>query len=167
MLLAAICVLVLGGILVAGLWPFHAPRNDVRLVGGRKRPTVRPAWQHCQREFFSRAVATTRNQACSFEIWLQPLTELTIRGRFLRSIILGRSDRSVPVAAVAGLIWRIYRAGIDASGRERTSRIYVDDVFRASKPVFVSITSGGGGLPFTPTARWSEDMEVSAFPAKT
>src|SRR5579872_7264163 len=24
-----ICVLVLAGILIAGLWPFHAPKNDV------------------------------------------------------------------------------------------------------------------------------------------
>jgi hypothetical protein len=32
-LVTGMCALVLGVILVAGLWPFHAPRNDVSWLG--------------------------------------------------------------------------------------------------------------------------------------
>ena len=34
MFLRAICVFVLLGILVAGLWPFHAPKNEVSWLSG-------------------------------------------------------------------------------------------------------------------------------------
>ncbi|MGD0310449.1 MAG: hypothetical protein ABSC02_14330, partial [Acidobacteriota bacterium] len=33
-LLGVACGLVLGGLLVAGLWPFHSPRNQVTWVAG-------------------------------------------------------------------------------------------------------------------------------------
>ena len=69
--LLAICLLVLCGILMAGLWPFHAPKNDVSwlregngLLFGKHgtivsaSPFKTRAWQD--------------DNSCSLEIWLEP-----------------------------------------------------------------------------------------------
>lgn len=66
---AVICVLVLAGTLTAGLWPFHAPRNQVAWLGdglmfGRHGTA-----------FSTRLVATfpgAEDTGRSIEIWLQP-----------------------------------------------------------------------------------------------
>ena len=39
-LLRVACGLVLGGLLVAGLWPFHSPRNQVTWVAGATACTL-------------------------------------------------------------------------------------------------------------------------------
>ena len=70
-LLLLVCVLVLAGMLVAGLWPFHSPRNQVTwlragnglqfgrhgviLSSARLNPAPEPA-----------------DGPCSLEIWVEP-----------------------------------------------------------------------------------------------
>ena len=69
--LLAICLLVLCGILVAGLWPFHAPKNEVGwlsegsgLLFGKHGTIVSAS------PFKTRA--SQDDNSCSLEIWLEP-----------------------------------------------------------------------------------------------
>lgn len=69
--LAAICLLVLCAILVAGLCPFHAPKNEVMWLSGSnglffgKYGSVVSAG-------VLKADPLQANGSCSLEIWLEP-----------------------------------------------------------------------------------------------
>src|SRR3984957_18227440 len=70
-LLRPICACVLLGMLVAGLWPFHAPRNAVSWVGtgdgllfGKHGSIV------SARPF--KAGAAPGDNSCTLQIWLEP-----------------------------------------------------------------------------------------------
>src|ERR1700690_246433 len=69
--LRAICACVLFGILVAGLWPFHPPKNEVRwlsagngLLFGKHGSVV------SAKPIAAKAART--DKYCSLEIWLKP-----------------------------------------------------------------------------------------------
>ena len=69
--LRVLCVCVLAGILVAGLWPFHAPHNDVTWLGdgngllfGRHGVMLSSV---------THDLAGLKDEMnCSLEIWVQP-----------------------------------------------------------------------------------------------
>src|ERR1700681_1923355 len=68
-ILGAFCALVLGGILVVGLWPFHQPKNGVTWLQnangvrlGKHSTLVTPGILN----------STSKDEAWSLEIWLQP-----------------------------------------------------------------------------------------------
>ena len=140
-LLRAICACVLVGILVAGLWPFHAPRNDVSwlregngLLFGKHGSVVSasPFTAHSSR-------GTT---SCSLEIWLQP-SRIDSGGMILA--FYWPESRVVPFAV------RQWATGLalEPEGSHGhfpvKSEIYIGDVFGSLKPVFVTITSGKVG----------------------
>ena len=140
-ILVAICRLVLCGILGAGLWPFHAPRNEVSWSSGGnglffgKRGTVVSASPF-------KTGASQGNNSCSLEIWLEP-TRVDSGGMILA--FYG------PVNEVTSFAARQYRGGGLVLERESQSpytkktETYVGGVFKSLKPVFVTITSGEVG----------------------
>ncbi len=138
MLLRAVCACVLIGILVAGLYPFHAPRNDVSWAGsgngllfGRHGSIVSAS------PFQARA--TPGNNSCSLDIWLQP--------KWVEGMILAfywPERRLVPFSI------RQFQEGLvfenNSQGDSNENAIYVADVFHGPKPAFVTITSGATGF---------------------
>jgi VanZ like family/Concanavalin A-like lectin/glucanases superfamily len=143
MLLRLACVFVLLGILVAGLWPFHAPRNEV--VWLRNATGIRFGERGSvvsEGEF--KNVASSADDSCSIEIWLQPdrvRTSGTILG-FFRS-----EDRSTPFTLRQSLgdltlESETLRPLLGAS----RNKIYLDDVLSEPKLVMVTLTSNQAGI---------------------
>jgi hypothetical protein len=143
MLLRLACVFVLLGILIAGLWPFHAPRNEV--VWLRNATGIRFGERGSvvsEGEF--KNVASSPDDSCSIEIWLRPdrvRSSGTILG-FFRS-----EDRSTPFTLRQSLgdltlesptIRSLLPAG--------KKKIYLDDVFTVEKFVMVTLTSNQTGI---------------------
>ena len=140
MLLRAICVCVLAGILVVGLWPFHAPRNNVSWVSdgnglrfGKHGSIVSASPLEAR--------ATPGNNSCSLEIWLQasdPVTEGMILAFYWPD------HRVVPFSI------RQFQEGLvfenNSPGDSREPAVYVADVFHGPKPAFVTITSIEAGF---------------------
>jgi|SRR5579872_1745264 len=137
-LLSAICLLILCCILVAGLWPFHAPRNEVTWSSGRngllfgKHGTIVSAGPF-------KAGDSEKNSSCSLEMWLEP-TRVDSGGMILTFYW--------PTDALAPFSARQYRGGglvlereTEGHFRSKTST-YVADVFDSLKSVFVTITAG-------------------------
>src|SRR5579863_7913441 len=138
MLLQAICVCVLLGILVAGLWPFHTPRNDVTwarsgsgLHFGKHGSIVStsPLTAH----------AKPGDGSCSLEIWLQ--------ANWVEGMILAfywPDHRVVPFSIrqfQEGLVFENH-----SPGDSKEPAIYVADVFHGPKPALVTITSDEAGF---------------------
>lgn len=155
-LLLALCLLVLCGILVAGLWPFHVPRNEVTWLSGRngilfgKRGTIVSASPF-------KAGDSENNSSCSLEMWLVP-TRVDSGGMILT--FYRPVDGLVPFAA------RHYRGGGLVLDRETQSHFgkktstYVAGVFESLKPVFVTITLGKAGA-----ATYVDGTLVKNFPS--
>jgi hypothetical protein len=140
--MAAICAATLCAILVAGLWPFHAPTNQVNwfkngngLHFGDYGSIVSTG------AFMPRS--SGRNASCSIEIWLEPgLTEDS--NTFLAFYSAGAL--SVPFSlhqSISDL--KLQRETLDTNHRAKTVNFFIDDVFREKKPVLVTITSGEQG----------------------
>ena len=69
--LGVACGLVLAGILVAGLWPFHSPRNRVTWVaGGNGLHFGRHGIVLSSGKF--KAANMLADAPCSLEIWIEP-----------------------------------------------------------------------------------------------
>ncbi|MGO9085613.1 MAG: VanZ family protein [Candidatus Sulfotelmatobacter sp.] len=151
--LEILCTLVLFGILTAGLWPFHAPKNDVRwlsnksgLLFGRYGSIVSASALNPRRA----------DSSCSLEIWLEPR-----RGHSSGTILA--FDQ--PESKVAGFALRqslsdlvLLSAGQNRSGRAKRVKIYVDDVFSREKPVLVTIISNQSG-----TTAFTDGVFVRTF----
>jgi len=142
--LAAICLLVLCGMLVAGLWPFHAPKNEVTwlsdsngLFFGKYGSVVSAG--------VLKADPLPANGSCSLEIWLEP-RQIESKGTVLG--FFHPEGRVVPFAV------RQYQSGLvlehptkdrlpDATKAD--TAVYVDRVFSRQGPVLVTITSSRTG----------------------
>ena len=134
------CALILLGILVAGLWPFHAPLNQVSwlnnengLLFGRHGSIVSASPLKAQ--------AAPGDNSCSLEIWLRP-RRIDSAGTILA--LYSPESRVVPFAL------RQFRGGLELERRSlgnsvRKTGIYVAEVFSSLKPVLVTITSSQAG----------------------
>lgn len=138
--LRAACVLVLSIILVAGLWPFHAPRNEVSWLSQENGVLFGKHGSIVSAEPF-KAHASQGDNSCSLEIWLKP-SQVDSEGTILAFYL--PESRIVPFAL------RQFRSGLvlerDVQGRsDKKAEMYVGEVFSSQKPVFVTITSGDAG----------------------
>jgi VanZ family protein len=137
-ILSVICAFILCGILVAGLWPFHRPRNEVTWLGDHnglrfgKHATVLSSG--------SLAMTSSGDEAsCSIEIWLQP-SLMDASSTFLAfstpenplQFMLRQSEADLELQRESG----------NQPPQAPTTSLYVDDVFRGAKRVFITVTSG-------------------------
>ncbi len=134
------CPLVLAIILIAGLWPFHAPKNQVSwLSGGNglrfgKHGSIMSAAP-------LGVTGPQSGNSCTIELWLQPARTDT------QGTVLAFYD---PAGGMAPFLLRQFHGGL-AVGRmshdrpARQSEIFVDHVFSGSRPVFVTLGSGAAG----------------------
>jgi hypothetical protein len=140
--MAAICAATLCGILVAGLWPFHAPTNQVTWLKNENGLHFGDYGSIVSTGAFM-PPSSRSDTSCSIEIWLEPgLTEDS--NTFLAFYSVGVP--SVPLSlhqSISDL--KLQRETLDMNHRAKTVHFMVDDVFREKKPVFVTITSGVQG----------------------
>ena len=138
--LGVACGLVLGGLLVAGLWPFHSPRNQVTWVaGGNGLHFGRRGMILSSGKF--KAANVPADAPCSLEIWFEP--GLTAASGTLFAFYAPGNPRQFSLnQSISDLA---LRSDI-RNGRYRTltTRLYVDDIFRRGKPLFVTVTAKGG-----------------------
>jgi hypothetical protein len=140
LLLSAFCACVLLGILVAGLWPFHAPRNEVSWLSQGNGLLFGKHGSIASAGSFG-ANRSQADRSCSLEIWLEP-SRVDSGGTVLA--FYWPASRVVPFKLrqfVSGL--ELQRRSQEQSGKK--TRIYVDDVFSHLKPMFLAITSGEKG----------------------
>lgn len=135
----ALSVFVLCIVLVAGLWPFHAPRNAVSWLKNENGVRFGRHGIVVSRRPF-RVVPSQNGTSCSLEIWLIPglrTTEGTILG------FDSSRDPSLPFSLRQyGTSMAIQRYMIDDQGIPRRPWFKVDHVFRQRKRVLLTITSG-------------------------
>ncbi len=139
-LLRAACGLVLGGLLVAGFWPFHSPRNQVTwFAGGKGLRFGRHGTILSSGKF--KAVNVPADAPCSLEIWFEP--GQTAGGGALFTFYAPENPRQF---SLRQSITDLVLISDIREGRYRTltTRLYVGDIFRGGKPLFVTITSKSG-----------------------
>jgi hypothetical protein len=139
-LLRAICLCVLSGILVAGLWPFHAPRNEVGWLSDGSGLLFGQHGSIVSASPF-KAHATHGDSSCSLEIWLEP-SRIDSGGMILA--FYSSENRRVSFSL------RQYQAGLvlehtSPGSSVKKSEIYVGEVFSGLKPALVTITSSEAG----------------------
>lgn len=150
---------VLAIILVAGLWPFHAPLNDVDwsspaggLVLGKHGSLLSPSELRRQ--------PPVAGQPCSLEIHLQP-RRLDYAGTILAFYF--------PDSRETGFTLRQSLSDLklesrELSGSRTRSKLYVD-AFKAAKPIAISIVSAEKGTSVYldgVLARKSSDVKLSS-----
>lgn len=133
--LGGLCVCILCVILVAGLWPFSAPKNDADWLKGENGLR----FGHDGIAASATAFRTNSpNGDCSLEIWLKP------GGTDRSGTILAFDSSLDPKFSFAlrqfGGGLAIQRASADASGTIVRPWLSTDRVFENGGPVFLTIT---------------------------
>jgi VanZ family protein len=143
MLLRAACALVLLGILVAGLWPFRAPRNEVSWLS-HKNGLLFGKYGSIVSAGPFKARRSQADSSCSLEIWLE-----SRRAKASGTILAfyWPESRIVPFAlrqSVGDL--ELLRGSDDAVHRAKRDKLYVDDLLLSHQgPVLVTISAGQFG----------------------
>ena len=159
--LGLLSMATLGAILVAGLWPFHAPRNEVTWLGNGSGLHFGDFGTVLSSGALRRATSQDQS-SCSLEIWLDP------GFTYDTNTFLAFYTRHRP------LLFSLHQSNLDLELRrnigdlrheDRRERLYVDDVFQKGKPVFITLTSGPTGIAIYingALARKSRDFPLSA-----
>ncbi len=133
-----LCFGALCTILIAGLWPFHAPRNGVAWSKERNGLSFGPFGTVISSGQVS--LANPEHPGCySLEIWLEPATEagsstiLAIyAARDARGFSLQQLNRDLAIETAV-------------SAGQRRARVYADEVFKKGRAVFLTVASGSRG----------------------
>jgi len=135
--IAALSALTLCGILIAGLWPFHSPDNQVRWL--RSENGLRFGDHGTILSSGYLEVAGSDGPSCSLEIWLEPAVD------WKSGTVLAFYSRLNPGQfsmrqSLTDLELR--REIVDQGHQANPVKFYVDDIFRKGH-VFVTVTSNG------------------------
>jgi hypothetical protein len=134
------CIAVLSAILVAGLWPFHAPENDVTWLKDHNGLRFGRFGTVLSSGAVNRD-GSPDPQPCSIELWLQPATE---NGGAILSFY--DADNPLQLTLYQSQFDLVLQSGRSGSpGRAMLQRIAVKDVFRQGRSVFVTVTSAVQG----------------------
>jgi hypothetical protein len=153
--LGTTCLLVLCGVLVAGLWPFRAPKNEVSWVSEGSGLLFEKYGSILSSGAF-RASESREAAACSLEIWLQPSMDYS--GTILA--YYWPEDSVVPFR-----LWQshgylgIQRTSLDQFHHAERVQVYTADIFRRGKSVLVTIGSGPAG-----TTIYADGLLTKKFP---
>jgi len=156
-LLRAICGFVLLCILVAGLWPFHALRNDVSWLSHENGISLGKRGSMVSAGTFKPA-GLQSNAPCSIELWLEPKQ---LGGSGTIFAFYQPESRAVPFALRQFRdVLLVQLPSPDGARDARKARVWVTRVFRRQEPVFVAITSGPSG-----TRMYADGALVGTFPS--
>jgi len=139
--LGLLCALVLIIILIAGLWPFHAPRNQVSWLSdgnglhfGEYGVILSPG--------ISGFAGLQDGTSCSIEIWLQP--DHSDKGGTILAFYKPQ-NREVAFSVHQSVDDLFFRRVTFSRRRSSKAKLYVEHVFRQNKQLFVTIISSGQG----------------------
>jgi VanZ family protein len=142
MLQAILFVFVLGGILTAGLWPFHSPKNDVKWLPSGSGLSFGTYGTILSSGVFDITNAGDR-APCSLEMWVQsyfPWDTSTLLAFYdpgtHKQFSLHQSLTDLELRSSR-------RATSDKTNRVGVVHLYVGNLFRQRKLVFITITSNG------------------------
>ena len=135
-----LCASVLVIILTAGLWPFHAPKNEVGWISNGKGLHFGKHGVILSPDAFSLA-GSKPGISCSVEIWFQPDHGDT-GGTILA--FYTPEDRIVGFSLHQSIDDLLLRRGTAYRGRAK-AKLYIAHLFRKSKQLFVTITSSAQG----------------------
>jgi VanZ family protein len=138
-LLKAVCAAVLCIILMLGLWPFHAPRNDVSWLGTRNGLHFGRYGTVFSSSEFTMTAAQNNPGAGSLEIWLQP-GRIWDFSTFLAFYTPGNPLQFSLRQAQPSLL--LQTAIQDGQKHTAVKDLYVESVFRKTVPTFITVTSG-------------------------
>jgi hypothetical protein len=136
-MISASCLLVLSCILIAGLWPFHPPRNAVSWLknenglrfGGHSSVVSTSAFR----------AASSAKAGYSLEIWLTP-ARITGGGSIL-AFDSSADPRAPFLLRQYGTSLAVQHYLVDEQGHVTQPWFKVDHLLRAGKRVFVTITA--------------------------
>lgn len=129
------CAVLLSGILVAGLWPFHAPKNQVSWLSNGNGLLFGDHGSLLSAHGFR----TSNSTGACLEIWLKPSL---IDGSGTILSFYPAEHRSTSFALRQSLDDLVLlRKYLGNEPRARSARIYAGQVFRHEEPVFLSISS--------------------------
>jgi hypothetical protein len=141
MLLRLICIFILLGILVAGLWPFYAPENEVAWADDGNG-VLFGAYGSIVSEGRFAVSANAADRSCSFEVWLGPRLDRPMGTVFA----FYSPDRQVTTFLLRQA-WgnlSLQLRSQDQHYRLQRSRIYIDGLYGTSGRVLITVTSGRG-----------------------
>ncbi len=139
---AILFVLVLGGILTAGLWPFHSPKNDVSWLPSENGLSFGTYGTILSSGAFEMTSAGDQ-AACSLELWVEsylPWNTSTLLAFYSRET---HKQFSLHQSLTDLELRSSRRVTRDKTNRAGVVHRYVDSVFRPGKLVFITITSNG------------------------
>jgi hypothetical protein len=145
---AALFAVVLGCILVAGLWPFGSPPNEIASAPGQKGIRL---GKHATL-LSSGSLENGTAGECTVEIRVRPAFSRT-SGTLLAFYDDSGTEGITLVQSLTDLRLDSYRHG------KRLARVYVDNFFRAERLVLLSAVYGPNG-----TSVYSEGKLVREFP---
>jgi hypothetical protein len=140
-LLGAICLSTLCSILVAGLWPFHAPKNNVHWLANESGLLFGEYGSIASSGTF-KTNASHAASSCSLELWLQP--SLDDSGTVLAFYWPEQTVVPFRLWQSGGYVG-IQHTSLNQFHQAERTKIYAADVFRRGKPVFITISSGAAG----------------------
>ena len=154
-ILGWLCLLVLFGILVAGLWPFHSPRNEVRWLGQGGGLFFGNHGSIVSAGSFG-ADAELGRDSCSIEIWLEP-KRVRSSGTILAFYQPESQTTLFSMRQSLGDLTLEHFNKNDSASRKRI-KTYVDGVISHLQPVLITISSSQSG-----TAIFSNGALVRKF----
>ena len=134
------CIVTLAVILVAGLWPFHSPKNDVSWL--TNEDGIRFGRFGCV--FSAGPIGDQRskqNTSGSLELWIKPAP--TTKGRRTILAFEGPGDDSTTFSLQqSGSTLIIQRKNVDGSGTLHSAEFTVKDALPADSRVGITVTLG-------------------------
>jgi len=131
------CLFVLGCIFVAGLWPFHTPRNAVSWLKNENGLRFSGHGSALSASVF-RSTRLPNDTGHSLEIWLVPART---GGGSILAFDSSPDPRAPFLLRQYGTSIAVQRYLVDEQGNVTQPWFRVDHVFRAGERVFVTITS--------------------------
>ncbi len=136
-MVSASCLFVLACILVAGLWPFHVPRNAVKWLKNENGLSFSGHGSAVSASAF-RTTGSPNDTGHSLEIWLVPART---GGGSILAFDSSPDPRAPFLLRQYGTSIAVQRCFVDEQGNVTQLWFRVDHVFQAGKRVFVAITS--------------------------
>jgi len=146
------CIAVLCTILTLGLWPFHAPANDVKWLEGHNGLALGKFGTVISSCAFETSRSQRSEPSASLEIWLQPRL-IWDSGTFLS--FCTPEDPFRFSLRQSQTVLQLQAEIPNDRNRKREVDLYAEDVFRKGDPQdafrkgaprFISITAGTNGL---------------------
>jgi len=140
--LIVLCVFLLCGMLVAGLWPFHSPRNSVKRLANANGLSF-AHYGTVLSTGLLKLPSSPVEGSCSLEIWLQPS-----RSHDKSTILAFYRPENTPQFSLHQsdtylALFSGYPTGVIHP--EAAGVAYVGEPFRDRKLHFIAIASSGGG----------------------